>query len=159
MMGSSGSGDNPRVHTGAAGTSDTERGGGAFAERWIDGTRADEAETHTHADEAQTQTHADEAETQTQRFDGDTYVIRQSLHTNFEGNFLFLLFGEERALLLDTGAGGLQIRPVVDAAMASGFESGGATGFRWWWRIRMAMTITRWEIRSFSVGRTRRSSA
>jgi hydroxyacylglutathione hydrolase len=75
------------------------RSDSAFPEAWIDGTAADEAQT------------------QTQRFDSDTFVIRQSLHTNFEGNFLFMLFGEERALLLDTGAGGLQIRPAVDAVI------------------------------------------
>ncbi len=67
---------------------------------WIDGTTASEAQT------------------QTQRFDRDTYVIRQSVKTNFEAPFLYLLFGKDRALLIDTGAGGLQIRPTVDAAIA-----------------------------------------
>jgi hydroxyacylglutathione hydrolase len=60
---------------------------------------------------------ASEPQTQTQRVDRDTYVIRQSLRTNFEGPFLYLLFGKDRALLLDTGAGGLKIRPAVDAAV------------------------------------------
>ena len=68
-------------------------------QRWIDG--ADAAEPQT----------------QTQRYDADTFVIRQSLRTNPEGPFLYLLFGENRALLLDTGAGGLQIRPAVDAVI------------------------------------------
>jgi glyoxylase-like metal-dependent hydrolase (beta-lactamase superfamily II) len=71
-----------------------------FAEPWMDGT------------------HAEEAQTQTQRYDPDTYVIRQSLHTNPEGPFLYLLFGHDRVLLLDTGAGGLEIRPAVDAAIS-----------------------------------------
>jgi glyoxylase-like metal-dependent hydrolase (beta-lactamase superfamily II) len=71
-----------------------------FVEPWIDGTRPDEPQT------------------QTQRYDRETYVIRQSIHTNFEANFLFLLFGHDRALLLDTGAGGLKIRPAVDAVIA-----------------------------------------
>ncbi len=61
---------------------------------------------------------AGEPQSQTQRVDRDTYVIRQSLRTNFEGPFLYLLFGKDRALLLDTGAGGLKIRPTVDAAIA-----------------------------------------
>jgi hydroxyacylglutathione hydrolase len=60
---------------------------------------------------------AAEPQTQTQRVDRDTYVIRQSLRTNFEGPFLYLLFGKDRALLLDTGAGGLKIRPAVDAVV------------------------------------------
>lgn len=77
----------------------TAKTGPAFAP-WIDGAQADEPQT------------------QTQRYDRDTYVIRQSLRTNFEGPFLYLLFGKDRALLLDTGAGGLKIRPAVDAAIA-----------------------------------------
>jgi glyoxylase-like metal-dependent hydrolase (beta-lactamase superfamily II) len=49
-----------------------------------------------------------------QRYDADTFVIRQSVKTNFEAPFLYLLFGKDRALLLDTGAGGLKVRPTVD---------------------------------------------
>src|SRR5579864_4316290 len=56
-----------------------------------------------------------EPQMQVQRFDEDTYVIRQSIRTNFEGPFLYLLFGKERALLIDTGAGGLKVRPTIDA--------------------------------------------
>ncbi|MEY2539908.1 MAG: hypothetical protein QOG67_3648 [Verrucomicrobiota bacterium] len=37
-------------------------------------------------------------------FDEDTSVLRQSKCFNFEGNFMYLLFGTERAVLLDTGA-------------------------------------------------------
>jgi glyoxylase-like metal-dependent hydrolase (beta-lactamase superfamily II) len=51
---------------------------------------------------------------QVQRIDPDTLVLRQSVRTNFEAPFLYLLFGTDRALLLDTGAGGLAIRPTVD---------------------------------------------
>lgn len=60
---------------------------------------------------------ASEPQTQVQRYDRDTFVIRQSLRTNFEGPFLYLLFGKDRAILLDTGAGGLKIRPAVDGAI------------------------------------------
>lgn len=67
---------------------------------WIDGTTA-------------------EPQTQVQRYDRDTFVIRQSVRTNFEAPFLYLLFGRDRALLIDTGAGGLKIRPAVDAAIAA----------------------------------------
>ena len=55
-----------------------------------------------------------EPETQVQVIDGDTFVVRQSVKTNFEAPFLYLLFGKDRALLLDTGAGGLKIRPTVE---------------------------------------------
>ncbi|WP_174291344.1 MBL fold metallo-hydrolase [Sphingomonas bacterium] len=63
---------------------------------WIDGTSPDEPET------------------QVQMIDADTAVIRQSVRTNFEAPFLYLLFGRDRALLLDTGAGGLRIRPPIE---------------------------------------------
>ncbi len=67
---------------------------------WIDGTTASEPEM------------------QVQRYDADTYVIRQSVKTNFEAPFLYLLFGKDRALLLDTGAGGLKVRPTIDGVIA-----------------------------------------
>ena len=57
---------------------------------------------------------ASEPQTQVQRYDDDTYVIRQSIRTNFEGPFLYLLFGSDRALLIDSGAGGLKVRPTID---------------------------------------------
>ncbi len=59
-----------------------------------------------------------EPETQVQRIDADTFVIRQSVRTNFEAPFLYLLFGRDRALLIDSGAGGLAIRPTVDRLIA-----------------------------------------
>jgi glyoxylase-like metal-dependent hydrolase (beta-lactamase superfamily II) len=68
---------------------------------WIDGTTASEPET------------------QVQRIDDDTFVIRQSVRTNFEAPFLYLLFGKDRALLIDTGAGGLKIRPTIDRLVAA----------------------------------------
>ncbi len=37
-------------------------------------------------------------------FDAHTFILRQSKTVNFEAPFLFLLCGNERALLLDTGA-------------------------------------------------------
>jgi len=55
---------------------------------------------------------------QVQQVDPDTFVIRQSIRTNFEGPFLYLLFGTDKVLLLDTGAGGLQVRPTIDKVIA-----------------------------------------
>jgi hydroxyacylglutathione hydrolase len=71
-----------------------------FAEKWIDGTMADEPAA------------------QVQALDADTFVIRQSLKTNFEAPFLYLIFGRDKALLVDTGAAGGQLRPVVDRIVA-----------------------------------------
>ena len=61
---------------------------------------------------------ASEPETQVQRIDPDTFVIRQSVKTNFEAPFLYLVFGNDRALLIDSGAGDLKIRPTVDRLVA-----------------------------------------
>jgi hydroxyacylglutathione hydrolase len=38
------------------------------------------------------------------RFDADTWVLRQSKCVNYEGPFLYLLAGSQRALLIDSGA-------------------------------------------------------
>ena len=72
-------------------------------------------------------TTATEPQTQVQRIDPNTFVIRQSVRTNFEAPFLYLLFGQERALLLDSGAGGLAIRPAVDAVIAKWLARHGRT--------------------------------
>lgn len=37
-------------------------------------------------------------------YDEDTFILRQNLAVSFEAPFMFLLFGDSRALLLDTGA-------------------------------------------------------
>ncbi len=41
---------------------------------------------------------------QVHRFDQNTFILRQSKCVNFEGPFLYLLFGSEKALLVDSGA-------------------------------------------------------
>jgi hydroxyacylglutathione hydrolase len=60
---------------------------------------------------------------QVHRFDPNTYILRESKCYNFEGPFLYLLIGEKRALLLDSGAAprpGLTfpIRTIVDEILA-----------------------------------------
>ena len=60
---------------------------GSFPATWINGV---DCET-----EPDVQVHA---------YNEDTYIIRQSKCTTFEAPFLYLLFGEDRALLMDTGA-------------------------------------------------------
>ncbi len=71
-----------------------------FADKWIDGTEATEPAF------------------QVQALDADTFVIRQSVKTNFEAPFLYLLFGRNRALLLDTGAGNVRVRPTIDGLVS-----------------------------------------
>ena len=59
---------------------------------------------------------------QVHRYNEDFYILRQSACTNYEKPFLYLLFGSERALLLDTGAGKVDVagtvQRVIDAWLA-----------------------------------------
>ncbi len=48
-------------------------------------------------------------------YNADFYILRQPACTNYEKPFLYLLFGSKRALLLDTGAGGLDVAASVDS--------------------------------------------
>ncbi len=52
-------------------------------------------------------------EIQVHRYNDDTYILRQSMCTDFEGPFMYLLFGEDKVLLEDTGAGGIPIANTV----------------------------------------------
>lgn len=64
---------------------------------------------------------------QVHRFDPDTFILRQgkcsSPTESFEAPFLYLLFGDDRALLLDTGASQLEdacpVGPTVRGLVAS----------------------------------------
>lgn len=60
---------------------------------------------------------------QVHRYDPHTYVLRQSKALTAEAPFLYLLFGNERALLLDTGAvkktDGNPLRETVDELIAT----------------------------------------
>ncbi len=70
--------------------------GGAFPLDWIHGGDC-----------------ANDPEIQVQRYNADTYILRQSKCTNFEAPFLYLLFGDDKVLLEDTGAGNVPIGPTV----------------------------------------------
>jgi glyoxylase-like metal-dependent hydrolase (beta-lactamase superfamily II) len=48
--------------------------------------------------------HADTPPLQTHQYEPQTFILRQSLCSNFEAPFLYLLIGEDEALLIDTGA-------------------------------------------------------
>jgi len=72
-----------------------------FAEIWNSGQSPDEPEFHV------------------QKIDEDTLALRQSLRTTFEAPFLYLIFGDERALLIDTGVEGVDLRTVVESELTA----------------------------------------
>jgi len=62
---------------------------------------------------------------QVQEYDSNTLVMRQSLRTSFEAPFIYLLFGEEKALLIDSGAGNVDLRSMVDQQIEAWLEDKG----------------------------------
>lgn len=50
-------------------------------------------------------------------YDADTFILRQSLCSNFEGPFLYLLFGEDKAFLQDTGTGDVDVAGAVSGVI------------------------------------------
>lgn len=65
-------------------------------------------------------------EIQVHRYDTDTVILRQNKSVHYEAPFMFLLFGAERALLLDTGATEEEryfpLRSTVDGLVAEWLE-------------------------------------
>lgn len=55
---------------------------------------------------------------QVHEYNPDLYVLRESGCTNYEKPFLYLLFGKERAMLIDTGAGASDAAAVVAKLIA-----------------------------------------
>ncbi len=50
-------------------------------------------------------------------YNDDLFILRESGCSNYEKPFLFLLFGKDKALLLDTGAGKTDVAPVVQGVI------------------------------------------
>lgn len=74
---------------------------GTFPSKWIDGTSC-----------------AEEPEIQAWAYNATTSIFRQSVCTNFEAPFMYLLVGGSRALLVDTGTGDADVRRAVDLALS-----------------------------------------
>jgi hydroxyacylglutathione hydrolase len=71
---------------------------------------------------------------QVHHYDEHTVILRQSKSVHFEAPFMFLLFGNDRALLLDTGATAdavkFPLRETVDALIASWLQSHPRDGYQ-----------------------------
>lgn len=72
-----------------------------FPAKWIDGTAC-----------------GTDPSIQTWKYAEGTYILRQSLCTTFEGPFLYLFIGATKALLVDTGTGGVDLRGEVTKLLA-----------------------------------------
>lgn len=88
---------------GSSGTSDgaTASTDNGFPPSWIDGTAC-----------------ATEPQVQTWKYAEGTFILRQSLCTNFEAPFLYLFVGTTKALLIDSGTGAVDMRPHVMGLLA-----------------------------------------
>lgn len=64
---------------------------------------------------------------QVHRYDENTFILRQSMAVSHEAPFMYLLFGADRALLLDTGAtedpASFPLRDVVDGIVGTWLDA------------------------------------
>jgi len=65
---------------------------------------------------------------QVHEYNPDFYILRQSGCVHYEKPFLYLIFGEERALLEDTGAGAADPAAVVEPLLEQWSERNGKPG-------------------------------
>ena len=70
---------------------------GLFPEHWINGRDC-----------------ATEPKGQIHKYNEDLYIIRQSVCTNFEAPFIYLIFGQNKVLMQDSGASDFGQRQLVD---------------------------------------------
>ncbi|MCK1481213.1 MBL fold metallo-hydrolase [Bradyrhizobium sp. 193] len=81
-------------------------------------------------------THSTDPLIQVHQYDADTFVLRVSKCFSYEGNFIYLLFGDNKAIMLDTGGPPnpvtpfnhgktLPVRQTVDAIVAQRKLGGG----------------------------------
>ncbi|MEU6238495.1 MBL fold metallo-hydrolase [Kitasatospora sp. NPDC047058] len=78
--------------------------------------------------------HNTDPEIQVHHYDEHTVILRQNKAVNYEAPFLFLLFGDERAVLIDTGAtadpASFPLRRVVDGLVADWLARHPRPGYR-----------------------------
>lgn len=64
---------------------------------------------------------------QVHAYNPDFYILRQSLCTNYEAPFLMLIFGSQKAILFDSGAGNVQVGRAVRGIVATWVAAHGGT--------------------------------
>ncbi|MFB8237806.1 MBL fold metallo-hydrolase [Kitasatospora purpeofusca] len=77
--------------------------------------------------------HNTDPDIQVHRYDEHTVILRQNMAVNYEAPFLFLLFGNERAVLIDTGATAsaefFPLRDTVDGLLGEWLEDNPRDGY------------------------------
>jgi glyoxylase-like metal-dependent hydrolase (beta-lactamase superfamily II) len=64
---------------------------------------------------------------QVHEYNSDFYILRESGCTNYEKPFLYLIFGKDRVLLEDTGAGKPETAKIVDEVIAKWLKANNRT--------------------------------
>ncbi len=62
---------------------------------------------------------------QVHEYNPDFYILRESGCINYEKPFLYLFFGKDKALLVDTGAGVTEVAHVIDGVMKKWLQRNG----------------------------------
>ncbi len=93
--------------------------GGDVSVRWIHGSSSAK--------------HDQDPEIQIHVYDQDTFILRQNKAVHYEAPFLFLLFGQQRAVLIDTGAtesaDHFPLRRTVDDLVAAWLAGRASAGY------------------------------
>ena|SRR5215469_7716566 len=91
-------------------------------------------------------------------YNEDFYVLRESGCVNFEKPCLYLIFGRDKALLEDTGAGQVQTAPLVADLIAAGLNTRNGSRSHWWSLTLTDTATTQRVIRPFRRTPTSNSS-
>ena len=91
----------PKGDAGPASDAATSPKNNGFPAKWIDGTAC-----------------GTDPDVQTWELTPRTFILRQSLCSTFEGPFMYLFVGSAKALLVDTGTGGVDLRGKVMGLLA-----------------------------------------
>jgi glyoxylase-like metal-dependent hydrolase (beta-lactamase superfamily II) len=114
-MAAGGSGQGAGVSTGGGdvgGSGGSAPSNNGFPPKWNDGTNCGQ-----------------EPDVQVWAYAGDTYILRQSLCSNYEAPFIYLFLGQDMAFVQDTGTGAVNLFAEIDALVQSWAGSIGKANF------------------------------
>ena len=90
--------------------------------------------------------HDRDPEIQVHHYDEHTVILRQNMAVHYEAPFLYLLLGDDQAVLVDSGAtpqhGFFPLRATVDRLLADWLAEHPRTTTSWWWPTPTATATT-----------------